>query len=651
MNNIVYFDVSAFIILAIFVVTLLTKRQVRDRANTLLLILIELATLATVADFMAAYVENMTEYTDSARILANLFNYLYFGAQNMVFPLYTLYIYASIDIWHIFVQNKKLKTVWLSLVISGVLLLLTNPLTHWVFEIVYPVVYTRRSLVALYYVYALTFAFWGLAVVIKYRNIVRKDKVLTLIILYPIVISSIIVQVLKPQYLVEMLGIACAVLFFMIAMQSHEYQIDPVVGAMKYTTSVERIKTVFNMHKPITITLIKVVNYSNLRLYLGQSQYNKYLYSLSELLGDIAVKHSYPVDLFYLKNGTYGYLSDDYDINKAIPVAEEVKECLSRPMSVDEYTVHTDTRICIVRCPEDIDELSTMMSLVMTFHETMGDTKDVMLYAEHRNDRNFMIRNEMDDILNRALRDDLFEMYYQPIYSTVEKRFVSAEALIRLKDEKYGVISPGIFIPMAESSGAIHAIGDYVLNAVFDFIARNDLEELGLKYIEINLSASQCIEVDLVDKILHLIATKGIDADKVSLEITETAADINPAIVDSNVQRLNAEGIRFALDDYGTGYSNIRRVTTLPVEQVKLDKEFVEDIDNPQMWIVIEDTIRMLKEMGKEVLVEGVETEEVAKRLMEIKTDLFQGCELIQGFYFCKPLPEKEFVEFIRDRI
>ena len=651
MNNVIYFDISAFIILVIFVATLLGRRQARDRANTLLLILIELATLATIGDFVSAYVENASEYTRMGYILSNVFNYLFYGAHNLLFAIYTLYTYASIDIWHIYNQSKKLKIMWWSVVVFGALLLLTNPFTHAIFEITEPVVYTRGSLIILNYIYAAFFAAWSLGVVIKYRYIVRRDKIYTIIILYPIVITAAVVQALIPEMLVEMLGVALAVLFFMIVMQRHEYQIDPVVGAMKYTTSVERIKRIFRMNKPVTIILIKVANYSNLRLYLGQSLYNKYLYMVSELLGDIAFKHSYPVDLFYLKNGTYGYLSDEYDINKAIPVAETVKNRLAGAMNVGEYTVHTDARICIVRCPEDIDELATMMSLVLTFHETMGDTKDVMLYAEHRNDRNFMIRNEMDDILARALKENLFEMYYQPIYSTVEKRFVSAEALIRLKDEKYGVISPGIFIPMAENSGAIHAIGDYVLNAVFDFIARNDLEELGLKYIEINLSASQCIEVDLVDKILHMIATKGIDADKVSLEITETAADINPAIVDSNVQRLHAEGIRFALDDYGTGYSNIRRVTTLPVEQVKLDKEFVEDIDNPKMWIVIQDTIKMLREMGKEVLVEGVETEEVAHRLTEIKTDLFQGCELIQGFYFCKPLPEKEFVEFIKDRL
>ncbi len=651
MNNIVYFDLSAFIILAIFDVALLVKRQVRDRANTVLLILIEMATLATLADYTAAYIENISDVSGTGRTMAYLFNYLYYATQTMIFPLYTLYIYATNDIWHIFKQNNKARAVWWSLVAVNMLLLLINPFTHLVFEVTEPAIYHRRPLVIIFYITGFIFAIWGLGVIIKFKSIVKKDKILTLLILYPIVIAGVIVQALNPAILIEMLSVAVAVLFFMIVLQRHEYQIDPITGALKYTTSTERITTIFEMHKPITVILIKVANHGNLRLYLGQSLYNKYLHMQTESFSSITARRNYPVDIFYLENGTYAILSDDYDINKAMPVAEDIRKYMEKPMNVDEYTVLTDGRICIVRCPEDIEELSTMFTFVTNFHETMGDTKDVMLYAEHRNDREFMIRNEMDDILNRAISENLFEMHYQPIYSVTEDRYVGAEALIRLRDEKYGMIPPGIFIPMAESNGAIHAIGDFVLSEVFDFIARYDLDELKLDYIEINLSASQCIEVDLVDKIMHMIATKGIDAEKVSLEITETAADINPAIVDANVQKLHEEGIRFALDDYGTGYSNIRRVTMLPVDEVKLDRSFVKEIDNPQMWIVIQDTISMLREMGKEVLVEGVETEEVAKRLTDAKPDLFQGCELIQGFYYCKPLPEQEFIEFIRDRL
>lgn len=651
MNKIIYFDICAFIILVIFICSMLLKRQVRDRANSLLLLIIEITTLATVGDFMAAFVENTYESGRLGMILANAGNYLYFGAHNLIFPTCVLYLYATADIWHIFKQNKKAVTVWWSIIAVDSVVLLLNPLLHWVFIINENVDYIRRPGIVLYYVSGSIFGIWGLYIILKFRDILKRDKIITIIILYPIIISAVVIQAIWPDCLVELLGIAIAVLFFMIVLQRHEYQIDPITGAMKYTTSVDRITTLFKMHKPITVVIVKVVNHSNLRLYLGQRLYNEYLHMQTNALSNIAYRHNYPVDVFYFGNGTYAYLSDEYDINKAIPVAEEVKEYMHKPLEVDDFTVLTDARICVVRCPEDIDEFSTMFTFVTTFHETMEDTKDVVLYMEHRNDRNFMIRNEMDEILSEALKENLFEMYYQPIYSTVEDRFVSAEALIRLKNPKYGFISPGIFIPMAENSGAIHEIGDYVFNAVFDFIAKYDLNELGLKYIELNLSASQCIEVDLVDKILHMIATKGIDASRVSLEITETAADINPTVVDANVQRLYKEGIKFALDDYGTGYSNIRRVTSLPVEQVKLDKSFVDEIDNPQMWIVIQDTIAMLREMGKEVLVEGVETEEVANKLTAIKTDLLQGCELIQGFYFCKPLPEEEFVEFIRSRL
>lgn len=272
-----------------------------------------------------------------------------------------------------------------------------------------------------------------------------------------------------------------------------------------------------------------------------------------------------------------------------------------------------------------------------------------MLYSDFCYQPEFRIRNDLDEIIERAIAEKSFKMYYQPIYSTVENRFVSAEALIRLEDSTYGQVSPALFIPFAETNGSIHAIGDYVLNSVFDFISKSGMYELGLKYIEVNLSASQCIESDLFDKIEGLLDKYSLMPEQISLELTETAADIDPTIVDQNIRKLHNLGIRFALDDYGTGYSNIKRLTTLPIDQVKLDKSFVSEIDDPQMWIVIQDTIAMLKAMGKEVLVEGVESEEAVNKFINLKCDLLQGCEYIQGFYFCKPLPEDEFVEFMKN--
>ncbi len=220
-------------------------------------------------------------------------------------------------------------------------------------------------------------------------------------------------------------------------------------------------------------------------------------------------------------------------------------------------------------------------------------------------------------------------------------KFVSAEALIRLIDDKYGFVSPGLFIPAAEASGAIHQIGDYVIDAVCEFMSKCDLDKMGLEYIEINLSAAQCVETDLVFKVLSTLDKYKLTPDKINLEMTETAADADPSMVDSNLKRLNEKGIRFSLDDYGTGYSNIKRVISLPFDIVKLDKSFVDEMDDPQMWIVIKNTVNMLHEMKKDILVEGVEEEKTLNRFLNL------GCEYIQGFYFSKPLPAREFIKFM----
>ena len=173
------------------------------------------------------------------------------------------------------------------------------------------------------------------------------------------------------------------------------------------------------------------------------------------------------------------------------------------------------------------------------------------------------------------------------------------------------------------------------------FMAHADLKKMGLECMEINLSVAQCVETDLVYKVLNTLDKYELDVSRINLEITETAADFDPSMVDRNVNRLSEKGIKFSLDDYGTGYSNIKRVTSLPIDIVKLDKSFVDEMDDPQMWIVIKNTVNMLHEMKKDILVEGVEEEKTLNRFLNL------GCEYIQGYYFSRPLPEKEFVQFM----
>ncbi len=179
-----------------------------------------------------------------------------------------------------------------------------------------------------------------------------------------------------------------------------------------------------------------------------------------------------------------------------------------------------------------------------------------------------------------------------------------------------------------------------MLTEVFQFIASSEYKKLGLEYIEINLSVSQCMHHGLADSILESMSRYGVSSNQVNLEITESAASYDQSVMSENLEQLSAAGITFSLDDYGTGYSNMYRIAALPLKIVKLDKTFVNN-QNSKMWTILQNTVRMIKDLNMEIVVEGIETEEMVKKFSDLK------CDFIQGYFFSKPIPQREFVEFI----
>ena len=159
--------------------------------------------------------------------------------------------------------------------------------------------------------------------------------------------------------------------------------------------------------------------------------------------------------------------------------------------------------------------------------------------------------------------------------------------------------------------------------------------------MEVNLSVAQIMDSDLPDIIISTVNKYQIPPSRINLEITETAAAYTQMVMMENLDKLTKAGFSFSLDDYGTGYSNIKRVIQMPLKLIKLDKSFVDEGNNPKMWIFLENTVRMLRDMKMEIVVEGVETREMLEAFSHMK------CDFIQGYYFSEPIPQKNFVEFI----
>lgn len=648
---ILYYDICAFIILLLVMGSCVLKKMFHGRTNGLFYLVVLMMLLATLGDFWGAYIQNYSEHNLLNRNVSYIWQYLYFFAHNMLLPVYLPYIYSNIGLWHEFTANRKVRAIWIAGMIINNVALVGNLFVHYIFEVNDDLVYIRHDGIYLFYLTGGLYMVFEMIILLKHRHIIRKDKFMVMMSLYPVSIAGIIIQYFLSDHLVEMFTITIATLLFSLIIRRDEELLDPSTGAGKYYVAHEKIKNVLVTGAPVYVLLLKLVNYKNLRLYLGEDLLSEFFKSQSKTFGKYILDASVEADMYYLEEGMYVFVSETSDFDRMKRLGVLIRDHFMDTLDFKDFSLMVDARLCILRCPNDIDNFNTLYTFGSNFHTILPAVKDVMNYPDYVNDRDFKIKNELDDIIRRAIKHECFELFYQPIYSIPEKRFVAAEAFVRLRDEKYGIISPGIFIEAAEKSGDIHAIGDFVLEDVCRFISDNDFKKLGLSCIEINMSTSQCIEMNLVEKVSGLLDKYKLDPSLINLEITESAVDFDPDVVDANINSLHEMGINFALDDYGTGYSNVKRVTTLPVEIVKLDKTFVDGVDDPQMWIMVKETIKMLKQMGKKVLVEGVEEETVVEKFTQLGADYIQGCEYLQGYYFCRPLPERDFLEFMHEQV
>ncbi len=247
------------------------------------------------------------------------------------------------------------------------------------------------------------------------------------------------------------------------------------------------------------------------------------------------------------------------------------------------------------------------------------------------------------ELIDEALREDRVEVFYQPFYNVRWARFNVAEALVRIRKTNGEIVMPGEFIPVAEETGQILPLGVRVFEKVCQFLARGEAEKYGLEQIEVNVSAAQFDNDNPADFIMDHLEQYKIDPGLINLEITETAAGENRDIMLKNMESLMKKGVTFSLDDFGTGRSNIDYFVNMPVNNIKFDYTFTKGFfDNDKIKPVLSGMVDILHKMNMNVVAEGIETED---QMLEM-TDM--GVEYIQGFYYSKPVPEEEFIEFLK---
>ncbi len=324
-------------------------------------------------------------------------------------------------------------------------------------------------------------------------------------------------------------------------------------------------------------------------------------------------------------------------------VAGNILKTFERPIQIREgHVINASASLGIALYPDDgTDEETLVRYADMAMYEAKQSGRNTYAFFSERLDSQVHEEQRLVERLKHALAQERFQLHYQPLVDVASGEVVGAEALLRWHDEELGPVSPERFVPAAEANGLIVPLGDWVLRAACEQAARFAAQGLSLR-VSINLSAMQFRQQDLVDKLRAALNASGAPPDRLDVEVTETVAMADVALARQQLQGLKALGVGISLDDFGTGYSSLAYLKALPIDRLKIDRTFVQDIGSGhQADMILRAIVHLGHSLDLRVVAEGVETEAQLSFLDGL------GCDAYQGWLHSRAMPASDLLGFL----
>jgi|GEM_PF-985428 len=330
--------------------------------------------------------------------------------------------------------------------------------------------------------------------------------------------------------------------------------------------------------------------------------------------------------------------------DRIIDRVKQILETVGRPAHIGQNILQLSVHAGISLLPGDGDNLDQLLACAgLALHEAERESTDSLLFYTHSQSLDVQENLRMENDLRRALAESQLSLHYQPKVDLVTGRIIGAEALARWRNTQTGqFVPPDRFIAVAEETGLIHPLGEWVMNEACRQLAQWRQQGLPHMPVAINLSAVQLQQQELPELIRRTLDAHKLDASSLEIELTESAVMDNPEEATVALRLLKALGLRIAIDDFGTGYSSFAYLNRFPVDVLKVDRSFVDGLTHDHSaGAIVSSVIALAHRIGLRVVAEGVETAEQLEKLRE------QDCDEIQGYYFSRPLPADEFARML----
>lgn len=374
----------------------------------------------------------------------------------------------------------------------------------------------------------------------------------------------------------------------------------------------------------------------------GHSIGDLVLCEIAERLNTIAAKDAL---IARLGGDEFTLIVEDKTNEEIEYLVHNIIAIIQKPLTFYATEMYLTCSIGISFFPKDANDAESLLRNADTaMYKAKNKGKNTFQFYNQSMTEASIERLQMESHLRRAIEKGELVLYYQPQVDVDSRKITGAEVLLRWNDSILGSVSPSKFIPLAEETGLILPLGDWVLKEAFVQQSKWLQSGIAPDILAINIAAKQIYHTDLVATITDLLETYEIDPHTIELEITERIIVENPDYTTRVLNILRSLGVRISIDDFGTGYSSLSYLKTLPLDKIKIDQSFIRGIPaSHEDAQIIKTIISLSQGLNKSVIAEGVETEEQKSFLQEA------GCFEMQGYLFAKPLPAMEFEQFIRE--
>lgn len=637
MDYIIHYDVAGFVVILAILFHYMATKRIETKVTTVFLMLICCQAIAAVLDVVTALmIDDVIVVSVPALYVWNM---LYLMSCNTITPLFLCYLIYTTKI-DSGLSLKERMLIWLPLLVDYILIL-TTAFTHAVFYIDENGEYKHNSMFFVLYVISIIYLIMSIVLVAKNKEkfINKQQNIVYIYIL--VTMLSVIIQWLIPGLLI--IQFSASITFFLVYLSLEnpdDYQ-DKKLGIYNRDGFNLNVGIALEKKKKFRLVGIYIQGLKFLNETIGVENKQIIIHEISEFLCSLNGSDN----VFRLSNTKFVIkIEDDSEQEKL--VIDKIVERFNETFDVNNVMVPLVPAMAILCCPDDADTLDNIVDLMdYSLNELVENTDKLILRASEESVTKRQREGQVLQVLTKAIHDNGFEMYYQPIYEVKKKRFTSAEALVRMKNTSIGFVGPDEFIPLAEKNGMILELGEFVFKTVCQFIKDNQIWKYGIEQIHINLSVVQCMQENLAQNFLDIMKEMDLPSERIKLEVTETAAVVSSACLSMNMNVMVDQGISFALDDYGTGFSNAVSLIEYPYNTIKIDKSVIwAALDNENANKVLRHSISMFKSLNMDIVAEGVETLEQANELTEM------GCDFFQGYYYSKPIPGDAFIEFVKQQ-